>query len=111
MVQKNSFQVQSVSAEATQNARASSNWTVEEKELLARAEATLVFEGNHRPAIINMQLSGMVGARSLQAIKGRRRCPDHRERMAQHLEVMGQGGEARPVPRRPCLAARASPER
>ena len=58
-------------AEATQNARASSNWTVEEKELLARAEATLVFEGNHRPDMINMQLSGMVGARSLQAIKGR----------------------------------------
>ena len=87
--------------EATQNARAPSNWTIEEKELLARAEANLVFEGTHKPTMINIQLSRIVGARSLQAIKGRRRCPDHKERVAQHLEVMGQGraedprGEAR----------------
>ena len=71
-------------AERISNQRATTNWV--EKEKLAKAEAELIVKGEFNVRTANIMLEGSVGLRTIQAIKARRRRPDHRERVEGWIE-------------------------
>ncbi|KAA0202280.1 hypothetical protein HAZT_HAZT008519 [Hyalella azteca] len=81
--------------------RGSGNWTDEEKAMLARAEATLIYEGRFRPTSANLQLAGVFPSRTDQAIKARRRTADHKTRVREIVDELNAphpGPEVAEVP-------------
>ena len=74
-------------AEARGAARSALNWKEEEKELLAQAEARMICDGSYNALNINTSLVGSIGLRTHQAIKGRRRNPDHKARVLRWTNV------------------------